>query len=121
MFAGDLNISTQWVQSTKLAQRVSAAFDRIVAFGLADCFAHPKATRPELPNCPCNTAGCKHVQTVLSQGSVNADPVQLDYAFVSESLVGALDSCTVRFEGVCKLSDHFPIVFELNDQALGAG
>lgn len=116
VLAGDLNISTQWVRPEKLAQRVSAAFARITAFGLVDCLAHPKATRPDLPSCPCRIAGCKHVQTVLSQGSVNLDPVQLDYAYVSESLVGALESCNVQRDRASQLSDHFPIVVELNEQ-----
>jgi len=121
VLAGDLNISTQWVQPAKLAQRVSVAFARIAAFGLVDCLAHPKATRPNLHNCPCGIQGCTHVQTVLSQGSVNVDPIQLDFAYVSESLADTLDSCKVQRDGASQLSDHFPIVFELNDHALVNG
>src|SRR5438477_352752 len=58
---------------------------------------------------------CSHVQTFRSKNRVESSPTQLDYAFVSESVVSTLSDCrVVQDAAVWELSDHCPILLELN-------
>jgi exonuclease III len=111
VLAGDFNVTSQWADSPD--NEASAVFQRLRAWRLVDCITHTRASRPRTSECECpDGAACSHIQTHRS-GS------QLDYAFVSESVVPGLSACTVESVAIARdLSDHCPIVLDLDDRVL---
>ena len=58
---------------------------------------------------------CSHVQTFRLNNRVDSRPTQLDYMFVSKSLVPRLQDCRViQDASAWALSDHCPIAIELD-------
>jgi hypothetical protein len=124
LFAGDLNITTQWSAKHKsflrgrheeCFRRDSNLFERFAALGL-----HNLVTRVEpspLEGCDCNLgAGCRHVRTQRHERS--SFPWQNDYIFVANDLrerrpkIEVLDD-----EAAWRLSGHCPVVVEIPDVA----
>jgi exonuclease III len=129
VLAGDLNLTTQLSPSkqtqagTDLAAAAAAVFARLRTWGLTDCLAHMHASRPPLAQCTCpEEDGCTHVQTFRSNNRVDSTPTQLDYAFVSESIVPTLNDCRVIDDAAAwQLSDHCPIVLEVDEKLACTG
>lgn len=119
LLAGDLNVTTQGAKSPE--NEAAAVFARLRAWRLVDCLAHTRADRPRLANCACADGdACSHVQTFRSKNPMDGDATQLDYAFLSDSIVSALIKC--RVEGTTaawQRSDHCPIVLDVDERALG--
>jgi len=111
MVAGDLNVTSQGAR--RVDNEASAAFQRLRAWGLLDCLTHTRDSRPRLTGCECADGdACAHVQTFRTG-------TQLDYAFVSSMILGALRSCNVEATAAAwERSDHSPILIELDDHAL---
>jgi exonuclease III len=111
VLAGDLNVTTQGARSSE--NEAAAVFARLRAWRMADCIAHTRMRRAAVKNCQCTDgADCSHVQTFRT-GS------QLDYAFVSESIVSALLHCgTDDTAESWRQSDHCPIVIDLDERAI---
>lgn len=105
VLAGDLNVSTQGERFAD--NEASAVFARLRGWHLADALAHTSASRSRLKGCRCaDGAACTHVQTVKSGA-------QLDYAFVSSSLLPTLTACFVeQTKAASAFSDHHPVVLE---------
>ncbi len=123
VLAGDLNISTQWLEPARVRQSVAAAFSRIAAFGLVDCVARTRGGRPQLAGCPCGDGDmCSHVQTFRNKTGSDAATTQLDYVFASESMIDAVVRCdVVQTDAAWGLSDHCPIVLEIDEERLLSG
>jgi exonuclease III len=127
LLAGDLNVTTQFPNSkqtqadTDGAAVAAAAFARLRAWGLTDCVAHTRGSRLPLAHCTCLEGDlCSHVQTFRSNNRVDSNPTQLDYAFLSISMVSALIECRVADTAAAwRLSDHCPIVLEVEEHSLG--
>ena len=94
---GDFNASIQFDKRQKRESH-HILFEQVKNFGLIDCLG---SFHEEL------------VQTYRhNQGN---EPWQLDYLFLSERLEDKLENCYVIDESnVMKLSDHNPVVAELN-------
>ena len=94
VLAGDFNVTTQIAYSGQTQAETdgaAAVFIRLQAWGLADCLAMTRASRPRLPDCTCpDGAACSHVQTFRLKNRADSRPTQLDYAFVSNTLVPRL-------------------------------
>jgi endonuclease/exonuclease/phosphatase family metal-dependent hydrolase len=115
LLAGDFNVSTQDGESPE--NEAAAVFARLRAWDMVDCVARTRADRPRLANCSCPDGdSCSHVRTFRNGNRADSWAKQLDYAFVSEPVVGALSKCQVLDEeaAVWKLSDHCPILLDLN-------
>lgn len=116
VLAGDLNAGTQNTPGERLwryhAQNV-AVFDRLRSLGLVDCLAQTSERGPLL-GCPCGPAPrCRHVQTHRHPRS--SRPWQNDYIFVSDHLLGAVESCEpVDDPRMWEASDHCPVALELD-------
>jgi exonuclease III len=108
VLAGDFSVSTQCERSAD--NEASAVFARLRAWRMVDSLRHTRSSRPRLEGCGCPEADdCAHVQTFRSGA-------QLDYAFVSQSLLPALSGCHVEAtEAAWNFSDHCPIVLDLQD------
>jgi endonuclease/exonuclease/phosphatase family metal-dependent hydrolase len=118
ILAGDFNLTTQVAfdgQTQADTDGAVAAFARIRAWGLTECVALTRDSRPRLEGCECAEGdACSHVQTFRYQKRPDARPTQLDYVFVSESLVPAVRECRVADEvAAWALSDHCPIVLDI--------
>jgi exonuclease III len=113
ILAGDLNTTTQGAASKE--NQAAIAFGRLSAWGLVDCIGRTRASRPRLAGCKCPDGDdCSHVRTYRHNMKPESDPTQWDYAFASESIVHRMKECQVVDEDVAwKLSDHCPIVLEL--------
>jgi exonuclease III len=99
VLGGDLNISKQWDERYKNKDPLHRiVFDRLEDFGLVNC--------TEL-----FYGG--HIKTYShNRGDF---PWQDDYFFVSSNLKERIKSCEViNFDKINELSDHFPIVLELD-------
>lgn len=110
VLAGDFNVTTQGERSPW--SEASAVFARLAAWRMSDALTHKSQGRPRLTGCECPDGdACAHVQTFRT-GS------QLDYCFVSEALLPSIATCSaVATEVAWKLSDHCPIVLDLEDSA----
>lgn len=119
LLAGDFNVTTQ--RERTVDNEASAAFSRLRAWGLTDCIAHTRSSRPSVRcDCPDGDA-CSHVQTFRRSPVSEGFPTQLDYAFISVPFVSAVDACTVGGSAAAwELSDHCPLVLDINEQVLGA-
>ena len=120
VLAGDLNLTTQVAYSGQTRAETAgaeAALARIRAWGLTDCVAHTHASRTRLVDCSCPEGdACSHVQTFRLKNRADSRPTQLDYAFVSDTIVPKLIGCqVVDEEAAWQLSDHCPIVLELKE------
>lgn len=118
LIAGDLNITTQKAYERQTPEETAGAavvFDRLKAWGLADCFELTKSQRPKPKGCTCPTSeSCTHVQTFRLKNREDSRPTQLDYAFISRTLTPKLKRCdVVHSDDAWKLSDHCPVVVEL--------
>jgi exonuclease III len=118
MVAGDLNITTQIAyegQRDVETDGAAAVLARIKSWGMKDCIAETRHTRPRLENCTCPEPDtCVHVQTFRLANRENSRPTQLDYAFVSEKLATRLRACeVVHAPQAWALSDHCPIIVDL--------
>jgi endonuclease/exonuclease/phosphatase family metal-dependent hydrolase len=111
VLAGDFNVSTQGERSVD--NEASAVFARLRGWHLADALAHTSASRLRLKGCKCADGNaCTHVQTVKSGA-------QLDYAFISTSLLPTLTACFVeQTKAASAFSDHHPVVLEWTDAAI---
>jgi len=111
VLAGDFNVTSQGEDSPD--NEASAVFQRLRAWRFVDCISHTRMSRPRMSDCECaDGAGGSHVRTFKS-GS------QLDYAFVSEMIVPGLSACTVEGTATAwELSDHCPIVVDIDDRVL---
>lgn len=97
ILGGDLNASLQWDEQQR-GRSHEILFDRIKNFGLHDCLSKFQPY-PQ--------------QTWRKNGVMT--PWQLDYLFMSESLVERVKQCDVRREPALKeLSDHNPILATLD-------
>jgi endonuclease/exonuclease/phosphatase family metal-dependent hydrolase len=123
ILAGDLNITTQWSRPATVKANVDAAFARIRAMNLVDCIAHTRGERERLASCGCLEGdGCFHVQTFRANNRAASGPTQLDYAFVSKSAISSLTKCeVVQTDEAWQLSDHCPIVLDIDALRLAAG
>jgi exonuclease III len=110
VLAGEFNVSTQGERSPD--NEASAVFARLRGWQLADALALTSASRPRLKGCKCTDGNaCTHVQTVNSGA-------QLDYAFVSSSVLQAMTACfVVQTKAASALSDHHPVVLGVGDPA----
>lgn len=110
VLAGDFNITTQGHHSSD--NEAAAVFARLRAWRMADALVHTRASRPRLQGCRCaDGENCAHVQTFRT-GS------QLDYAFISASLLTEMTAAhVVRSADASQLSDHSPVVVELDESA----
>jgi Endonuclease/Exonuclease/phosphatase family len=117
VLAGDLNTTTQGAQSRE--NQAAVVFARLGAWGLVDCIAHTRESRPRLPNCTClDGENCAHVRTYRHLGREKSDPTQWDYAFVSASLLPGFRTCeVVDTAAAWELSDHCPILLEVTTGA----
>ncbi len=120
VLAGDFNVTTQIAYSRQTQAETdgaAAVFTRLRAWGLSDCLAITRSSRSRLSECTCPDGdGCSHVQTFRLKNRADSRPTQLDYAFVSDSLVSKLARCEVVQDAAAwKLSDHCPLVLELDD------
>lgn len=127
VLAGDLNVTTQFPSSKPTqgeraaAAGASAVFARLRAWGLTNCVVRTGTSRPRLGACTClEEHSCGHVQTFRSNNRSDRHPTQLDYAFLSESIVATTRCTAVHDEAAWKLSDHCPIVLEIDEHSLGA-
>jgi exonuclease III len=116
LVAGDFNLSTQHDESNvdRLAAEIAdAAFHRLRAWGLVECIAHTRHSRPRLHDCRClEGENCCHTRTFRGKGATGS--LQLDYVFASPAVLPLLDRCTVVDDEVAgSLSDHCPVVVEL--------
>ena len=113
VLAGDLNTTTQGAESKE--NQAEVVFARLRAWGLVDCIAHTRESRPRLPNCTCpDGENCAHVRTYRHIHRPDSDPTQWDYAFASASLMPAFRTCeVVDTAAAWELSDHCPILLEL--------
>lgn len=114
VLAGDFNVSTQGEESPE--NEAAGVFARLRAWDMVDCIARTRADRPRLVNCSCPDGdACSHVRTFRTGNRADSWAKQLDYAFVSEPVATALNECRVLDnEAAWKLSDHCPILLELN-------
>ena len=97
ILGGDFNASIQFDKRQK-GESHRIFFDRVKNFGLIDCL------------------GRFHEESVQTyRHSQGNEPWQLDYLFLSERLEDRLENCNVLDNpNVMKLSDHNPVVAELN-------
>ena len=97
ILGGDLNASIQ-IDAQQTGNSHQVFFDRLKEFGLANCFDNYFDT---------------YVQT--HRHSRSDKPWQNDYIFISKKLENHLVNCSViDNEKVRELSDHNPVVIELN-------
>ena len=125
VLAGDFNLSTQHDTSRSsriAAQSAAAAFARLKAWQLVDCVGRTRSTRERLAGCQClDGDACSHVETFRRKGQPTGSDGQLDYVFVSESLADPM-SCTVTSDAyVWGLSDHCPLLIDINTGWSDAG
>lgn len=114
--AGDWNISTQGAKSAD--NEAAAVFARLRAWRMADCITHTRQTRPRLTTCHCSGGDdCSHVQTYRHNNRADAGSTHFDYAFVSESLLPTLQCVVVDDAAAWALSDHCPILIDVNPPA----
>jgi endonuclease/exonuclease/phosphatase family metal-dependent hydrolase len=110
VFAGDLNISSQFKGVD--GRRHRNLLERFATLDLVDCLAMNRPARERLANCPCADESCLHVQTQRHPRS--AVPWQNDYFFVSKKLAAKVRSCyAVEGEVAWHHSGHRPIALEL--------
>lgn len=111
VLAGDFNVTSQGARSSN--NEGVAVFARLRAWGMANCIAHKRAGQAGVADCECpDGAACSHVQTFRTG-------TQLDYAFVSDSIVPALLDCrTESTAEAWRRSDLCPIVIDLNERAI---
>ncbi|MGE0039594.1 MAG: endonuclease/exonuclease/phosphatase family protein [Vicinamibacterales bacterium] len=116
VLAGDFNMSSQWSSPASVRDQVAAVGARLRAFGLVDCIAQTRKSRPRLATCTCGLGdGCTHVQTFRSNNEADSEPIQLDYAYMSAALVPVLRRCeVVHSDEAWALSDHCPIVLDFD-------
>lgn len=126
VLAGDLNVTTQFRSSKPTqadraaAASATAAFARLRAWGLTNCLVRTGASKPRRAECACLEGNaCAHVQTFRSNNRMDRLPTQLDYAFLSESIVSATRCTAVDDEAAWRLSDHCPILLEIDEHSLG--
>lgn len=115
VLGGDFNVSTQGEESQE--NEAAAVFARLRAWDMVDCIARTRADRPRLSSCACPDGdACSHVQTFRSGNRADSWAKQLDYAFVSEPVSSSLSECRVIHDAAAwELSDHCPILLELNE------
>lgn len=118
VLAGDLNLTTQVAfegQKDVDTAGAQAAFDRIRAWGMVDCIAE-SADAKSLQDCSCSDGDrCRHARTFRLQNKPDSRPTQLDYAFVSRSLMPRVKGPRVVDEDAAwALSDHCPIALDLD-------
>jgi exonuclease III len=120
VFAGDLNITTQWSSKHRsfcrgrhddILRRDSNLFDRFSALGLHNVVT--RAIPTPLEGCDCTLGdACRHVQTQRHERS--AFPWQNDYMFVTKDLLERRPTLEVLDEKEAwRLSGHCPIVIEV--------
>lgn len=111
VLAGDFNVTSQGARSSD--NEAAAVFARLRAWRMADCIAHKRARQAGAADCKCpDGAACSHVRTFRTG-------TQLDYAFVSDSIVPALLDCgTEATAEAWRRSDHCPIVIDLDERAI---
>lgn len=111
LLAGDFNVTSQGARSSD--NEAAAVFARLRAWRMTDCIAHKRAGQAGVADCKCpDGAACHHVQTFQTG-------TQLDYAFVSDSIVPALLDCgTEATAEAWRRSDHCPIVIDLDERAI---
>jgi endonuclease/exonuclease/phosphatase family metal-dependent hydrolase len=85
VLTGDFNMGTQGRDKTA-RKHARVVFDRLEAWGLVDCIAHTRDSRPKVTNCDCSEEECAHVQTFRSKNKAGGFPTQLDYALMSGSI-----------------------------------
>ncbi len=119
VLAGDLNMTTQGEKTQE--NQATAVFARLRAWGMTDCIAHTRASRPGLTDCGCPDGdACAHVQTYRHNNRPDSQPKQLDYALISRSLVPAMAGCHVLNDDAgWRFSDHCPVVVDLDERTLG--
>jgi endonuclease/exonuclease/phosphatase family metal-dependent hydrolase len=114
VLAGDLNVSTQ-IQPPHRARHRNA-LERFATLGLVDCFTLPGVSPAPLAGCPCEDEPCRHVRT--ERHARSRVPWQTDYVFVSKALARRVRACST-LDGAepdpWALSDHCPLVLELED------
>jgi exonuclease III len=114
VLAGDLNLSTQIRPPHRVRHR--NALERFATLGLVDCFQLARVGGEPLAGCPCEDEPCRHVRTQRHPRS--RVPWQTDYIFVSQALARRVRGCSA-LDGArpdpWKLSDHCPLVLELED------
>jgi endonuclease/exonuclease/phosphatase family metal-dependent hydrolase len=117
--AGDFNVTTQIAyigQTKEETDDAAAVFKRLGSWGLVDVIAMTRSTRPKLANCTCpEPDSCAHVQTFRLRNRADSRPTQLDYAFVSGRLAKATRCEIVQTPEAWALSDHCPLVLEIED------
>ena len=103
---GDFNTSSQFPSPHREAFRT--VHERLTGLGL-----HNVSLRPEdqlLAGCPCDDEPCRHLQTY--EGAI---PYQDDYLYMSEDLVRRTRLVQMeRTEAVQAVSDHFPLIVEVD-------
>ena len=111
VLAGDFNVTSQGARSSD--NEAAAVFARLRAWRMADCIARMGRDQAGAADCKCpDGAACSHVRTFRTG-------TQLDYAFVSDSIVPALLDCgTEATAEAWRRSDHCPIVIDLDERAI---
>jgi hypothetical protein len=115
VFAGDLNLSTQFPEPS--GSRHLNLFQRMNTLGLTDCLALQRPPRTPLANCPCTSTPCLHAQTLRHPRS--KIPWQNDYFFISTALTSTVTACFPVDSGKpdpWRHSDHCPLVLEISGQ-----
>ena len=86
---------------------------------LRDVMAHTRGSRPALERCSCaEPKPCAHVRTYRNGNRTESRPAQLDYVFATQPVLAELSSCVVvDDEAAWALSDHCPVVVDLNTSA----
>lgn len=120
VFAGDLNITTQWSakhrsflrgRHEECLRRDRNLFDRFEALGLRNVAV--RSASGALPACDCSDGDeCRHVQTQRHERSTF--PWQNDYIFLSRDLLDRVVRVEVfDQDDAWELSGHCPIALEL--------
>ena len=106
ILGGDFNTSSQFPSPHREAFRT--VHDRLSGLGLHNVSIRPEAQL--LEGCPCVDEPCRHLQTYEGR-----TPYQDDYIYVSEDLVRCIKLVEIeRTERVQAVSDHFPLVVEID-------
>jgi endonuclease/exonuclease/phosphatase family metal-dependent hydrolase len=108
--AGDLNLNGQWSGTDAWYNDIERSIlDTFTMWRMRDVLAG--ADVPATAECPCAMSPCRHVQTYWKPGS--ATPWQNDHAFASPALKVASISVDSSAVTEHKLSDHAPLVLEI--------
>jgi len=111
ILGGDFNLSTCGPPSDENLKRYGGILGAVYSLGLQDLTVHAKQ-RPPRWNCPCGATDCQHLPTYRGKGDGQAIS-QLDHLLGTPSLAVRCQRISLLEEESRGLSDHVPIVAEL--------